>query len=305
MTLDQLRVFVAVARREHVTRAAEALHMTPSAVSAAIATLEARHGVALFDRVGRAIVLNPNGRAFLAHAEAVLGEVRTAETALTDLGDLRRGDLTIMASQTVGSYWLPPRLLRYHETYPGMRLHVAIGNTEAVAHAVEEGRVELGLVEGSVDHAALVPRVVATDDMVVVVAPEHPWATRRSVARRAFTQTPWLLRERGSGTREAFERAMHDAGIAIDALDVPLVLPGNEAILSAVAAGRGATLASRHVASPWLRAGLLREVATPPVTRPFSLLRHAERYRSKAADAFEAMITASNAPATIRTNLRR
>src|SRR4051812_21868181 len=108
MTLEQLRIFLAVAEREHVTRAAEALNLTQSAVSAAVRALEERHGIALFHRVGRRIELSEAGRIFRNEAERVLARAQAAELVLSELGGARRGTLAVQASQTVASYWLPP-----------------------------------------------------------------------------------------------------------------------------------------------------------------------------------------------------
>ena len=107
MTLDQLRIFVAVAEREHMTRAAEALNQTQSATSAAIAALEERHNLRLFDRIGRRIVLTDAGRDFLSEARAVLARAAIASQRLDDLAGVKRGKLRLAASQTVANYWLP------------------------------------------------------------------------------------------------------------------------------------------------------------------------------------------------------
>jgi DNA-binding transcriptional LysR family regulator len=117
MTLEQLRIFVGVAEREHMTRAAEALGVTQSAASAAIA-LEARHDVPLFNRVGRGIELTEAGRMFLDEARAVLGRAATAELTLAEYGGLKRGTLRLVASQTIASYWLPSRLAQFHSRHP-------------------------------------------------------------------------------------------------------------------------------------------------------------------------------------------
>src|ERR1700761_6004194 len=151
MTLEQLRIFVAVATREHVTRAAADLNLTQSAVSAAISSLETRHDVRLFDRVGRNIVLNQAGELFLQEARAVLARAAAAETALADLGGLKRGRLSVHASQTIASYWLPERLVAFRQAHPGIEVEVEIGNTAEAAKAVIEGAAELGLVEGEID----------------------------------------------------------------------------------------------------------------------------------------------------------
>lgn len=295
MTLDQLRIFVEVAERQHITRAAEALNMTQSAVSSAVHALESRHAVRLFDRVGRSIVLNQTGRLFLDEARAVLAKARASEAMLSDLAGLMRGELSIMASQTVGGYWLPPRLVQYRRAYPGIALDIGIGNTGEAADAVEAGACEIAIVEGLVERPVLSSRIIATDEMIVVVAPNHPWATASGQARE-LGGTSWILREVGSGTRLAFDALVARHGIVPGSLDIALVLPSNEAVLAAVETGIGATLVSRSAASAALRGGLLHEVSWPPQPRPFYLLRHKERYRSKAAAAFEALVTETGKP---------
>src|SRR6202453_5049080 len=155
MTLEQLRIFVAVAEKQHVTRAAAELNLTQSATSAAIAALEARYGIKLFDRIGRGIALTQTGKDFLIEARAVLARAKAAAQVLDDLAGLKRGSLTIAASQTVANYWLPGRIQAFHAAYPGIDLHVSIANTEQVARAVLQGSTDLGFVEGEVDDALL------------------------------------------------------------------------------------------------------------------------------------------------------
>src|SRR5229473_749441 len=143
MTLEQLRTFVAVAERQHVTQAARALNLAQSAVSHAITALEARHDTKLFDRVGRGIELTEAGRIFLAEARAVLARAEAAELALSELGSLKRGTLSVQASQTIASYWLPRHLVAFRRTYLQIQIRLAIGNTAQVAAAVASGAVEL------------------------------------------------------------------------------------------------------------------------------------------------------------------
>lgn len=292
MTLEQLRIFVAVAERQHVTRAAEALNLTQSAVSSAVTTLEARHGVVLFDRVGRNVVLNQAGETFLVEARAVLARVAAAEAALDDLGGLVRGRLSIQASQTIASYWLPERLAAFHRVHPGITLEVAIGNTAQVARAVVDGVAELGLVEGEIDDPALVRTVIGHDAMVLVVGRDHPWATAPSAQPRSLATTPWVLREPGSGTRSTFEAVLAKAGLTLAELDVAMTLPGNEAVRGAVAAGAGATVISRSAVAARLASGVLVEIPWDLPARPFHLLRHKQRYRSRIGDAFVVETTA-------------
>ena len=284
MTLEQLRIFISVAERQHVTRAAEALHLTQSAVSSAITALEGRHRVTLFDRVGRNIVLNQAGETFLVQARAVLARAAEAEAALADLSGLARGRLAISASQTIASYWLPLRLARFHEAYPGIELAVTVGNTAQVAKAVAEGDAELGLVEGETDDPALSRRVIDHDELCLVVGPEHPWAGLQETPD--LRASAWVLREPGSGTRSSLEAALHERGLGVGDLQVAMVLPDNEPVRGAVEAGVGAAVMSRSVAGSALQAGALVVVPMAFAPRTFHLLRHKQRYRSKAADAF-------------------
>lgn len=287
MTLEQLRIFLAVAEREHVTRAAEALNLTQSAVSAAIKALEERHGVALLHRVGRRVELTEAGRLFQPEAASVLARAQAAEQALADLAGLRRGLLALGASQTVASYWLPSRLVRFQSLYPGIRPTLIEGNTASIVRALLEGSVELGVVEGEVDEPALAGEIVADDRLVIVVAPSHPWVGPHVAGLPLdLAGSGWVLREPGSGTRSAFAQALPALGHRLEDLDIVLELPSNEAVCSAVAVGAGAAALSVHVVAPLVAAGRLCAVGPALPARHFSLLWHRERHRTRAARAF-------------------
>ena len=285
MTLEQLRVFVAVADRQHVTRAAEALNLAQSAVSAAIAALEGRHGAKLFSRVGRGIELTEAGRLFLGEAKAVLARAESAELLLAELAGLKRGTLSLQASHTIASYWLPRRLVEYRRAHPLIDIRLAIGNTTQVAAAVRDGLAELGFVEGEIDEPALTIIEVASDQLIVVVGPEHPWAARPGITPDDILETEWVLREPGSGTRSEFESALRSLGIAVKDLRIALELPSNESVRAAVEAGMGATAISASAAVGSLEAELLHRVKFNLPTRGFSAIFHKERYRSAAATA--------------------
>src|ERR1700758_3474092 len=175
MTLEQLRIFVAIAERQHVTQAARALSLAQSAASHAIAALEARYDTKLFDRVGRRIKLTEAGHVFLGEARAVLARAEAAELALNEFGGLKRGTLAVQASQTIGGYWLPRHLVAFRKAYPQIEIRLGIGNTAQVAAAVENGTAELGFVEGAVANEHLASAPIARDQLVIVVGPEHPW----------------------------------------------------------------------------------------------------------------------------------
>lgn len=292
MTLEQLRIFVAVAEREHVTRAARALHLTQSAVSAAVSALEGRHGVKLFHRVGRRIELTEAGRLFLDEARAVLARADAAASVLDELGGLERGVLTVNASQTIASYWLPTRLVAFRAMHPKIVIRLSVGNTAQVAEAVRDGLADLGFVEGRVDDPSLLQAQVGSDRLIVVTAPSHPWAAGEKLSAEDLARGQWVLREPGSGTRSEFEAELIRLGARPEALELAMELPSNEAVRTAVEVGAGATALSELVAAPALAAGTLKRANVQLAERSFLVVRHRDRYLSKAGQAFLETVSA-------------
>lgn len=286
MTLEQLRIFLEVAQLEHVTRAAQALNMTQSAVSAAVLALENRHGLALFDRVGRGIALTEAGRRFIPHAQAVLLRVAEAETFLADLEGGVAGGLRIQASQTVASYFLPAHLMRFQARYPRVSLQFGQGNTTGVVQALLSGEVDLGVVEGVVTEPALDVRPIAEDRLRVLVGRAHAWADGRRLKVNDLARADWVMREPGSGTRAAFDAALAEQGVRPESLRILMELPSNEACIAAIETGNGATVLSLRAAAPHIAQGLLVEAGFDLPARMFSVLTHRSRHQTRAALAF-------------------
>lgn len=285
MTLEQLRIFIVVAQREHMTQAAADLAIAQSAVSAAIAALEARHRTRLFERLGRGIRLTTAGRMFLPQAQAIIAQADEATTMLADLASVKLGRLQLQASETIASYWLPRRLVAFRESFPGVRITVAIGNSAEAAQAVAEGRAELGFVEGPVTDERLAIREIARDQMLVVVAPDHAWAGRTTLSAADLADGEWVMREPGSGTRNVLEADLAAAGVQTTVLQVVMELPRNEAVVSAVQAGLGASGISANAAVASLEAGLLAKAPFDLPERTFAVVHIADRQLSAAADA--------------------
>ncbi len=304
MTLEQLRIFVAVAERQHVTQAARALNLAQSAASHAIAALEARYDAKLFDRVGRRIELTEAGRTLLTEARTILAQVGRAELALSAFGSLDHGTLAVQASQTIASYWLPRHLVAFHRAHPLVDIRLTIGNTAQVAEAIETGAAELGFIEGAVESDRLVSVPIAHDQLVLVVGPEHPWARGSPPSAADLLESEWVLREPGSGTRSEFERALAHFGLEVHDLRIVMELPSNEAVRGAVEAGLGATALSASVAAPSIESGLLHHVRFSLPRREFCVLTHARRYPSRIAEALLTAIDPSPTAANGRLRSR-
>ena len=295
MTLDQLRIFVAVAELEHVTRAAEALGVTQSAASMVIATLEREFDTKLFHRVGRGIVLTEGGTVLLGEARDLLARAECLAVAMSQFAGLARGRLKIRASQTIVSHFLPASLVAFHRAHPGITLDVSVGNSAQVVEAVVTGEVELGFIEGSEEDYQIEPLsrdLIVQDPIVMVIDTAHPLATATELTIGGLAALDWIVREDGSGTRSVFFKTLQMLGVPFGDLRIAIELPSNEAVLAAVIAGAGAAVLSRSVCADALQTGSLVGLPILLAPRPFYAVQHGDRYRTRAVAAFLATLHA-------------
>jgi DNA-binding transcriptional LysR family regulator len=294
LTLRQLHIFAAIADAGSTTAAGLRVGLSQSATSAALNELEGLLGVQLFDRIGKRLLLNDNGRCLLPQARALLDGAQDIESQFgLGAGESGRDGmatrLRIGASTTIGNYLLPALVARYLKAWPACGIDVQIGNTREVAGWVSRLEVDLGLIEGPCREAEL--RVVPwrEDNLVIVCAPAHPLAQEagRRVTLKALRQTRWLLREPGSGTRESVEQALlshlhHFEGE---------MLPGStEAIKQAAAEGLGLACLSHCAVEDLLTLNRLVVLDTtlPRLTRRLYLIQHRSKRFSVNLERFVA-----------------
>ena len=285
MTLEQIRIFLTVAETLNMTQAARELHMTQSAVSAAISALETRHNILVFDRIGRGLNLSATGRIFLNEARALWAQAQQAARALDELAGLTRGTLTIAASQTVANYWLPRRLAYFASRYPDINITLTVGNTRNVAERVVEGMADIGFGEGEITHNSLIIRHIGGDHLSLYAAPHHPMIGK-ALTPQDLAQAHWIMRDTGSGTRATLETALDKIGIDLQRLSVLLELPSNEAVLAAVSNSNALTAVSEFAAAPHVAARTLCPLSFDLATRKFYSFCHKDRTASAALLAF-------------------
>lgn len=276
ITLRQLEVFAAVASHGHVTRAAEAVALTQSATSMALADLERQLAVQLFDRVGRQLLLNEAGRQLLPQALEVLDRVRDLEA--TAQGGETAFDLHLGASLTIGNHLLPALMAELGRRHPQGRVRLSLHNTEQVVADLLAFRIDLGFVEGPVQEPRL-QRFSWRQDRLQVFAPAgHPLA-KGTATPADLGQAPWVLRERGSGTREIFDRALANATLTPR---VALELEQPEAIRQSVRHGLGLGCLSRLELQDAFQAGWLAPVEAPflNLEREFQVVIHRDKHLS-------------------------
>ena len=293
MTLAQLRIFIAVAELGNVTKASKELGISQSAASAAIATIEEIYQVKLFDRVGRSVFLSDLGRRFLPEAQSAIASAKNATKVLRMLSEKTSGSLQIAASQTIASYWLPRRLAAFNNRNPAVAINVAMSNTRGVETAVLEGKADIGFVEGKVNSNGLHLVKVDQDQPILVVPPKKWPIVRPSIKEGNIGNLPWIVREKGSGTRRVLEDLIVQNNLNWDSLDIILELPSNEAVREAVIAGSGVTLISQQVVNLSIESGLLKSVAMDLPPRSYTMLLRKKRVLSSAEKAFTTMISES------------
>ena len=278
-SLRQLEVFLATARHENVTRAAADLAMSQSAASGSLRELEEQFDVRLFDRVGKRLQLSELGRQLRPRAETLLEQARAFEQALA--GEEVMGRLQVGATLTIGNYLAVAMIAEFRRRYPGAEIALRVANTATIAEQVARFELDMGLVEGELNHPELESSHWRADELVVFAAPDHPLARSRGLGDRALRQLPWIVRERGSGTRQAFDRAMHGL---LPELDIAMELQHTEAIKRAVEAGLGVGCLSRISLVDAFRRGSLVPLKVPgrDFSRELYLVTHRRKFHSSA-----------------------
>jgi DNA-binding transcriptional LysR family regulator len=285
MNLRHLSVFHGVAKAGSVNAAARLLHTSQPAVSRELRTLEERLGVLLFDRLPRGMRLTEAGQVLLDYAERIFGLEEAAERAIRELADLESGQLAIGASNTIGTYLLPALVASFHVRYPKVSLNLEVDNTEEIVKGVLDSRFVLGFVEGRIRNPAIEAQEFRRDRIVAVVSPQHPLAKARAPSVRSLAESPSIMREPGSGTREIVERAFARHRLT---LHCGLQINSSEALKRAALEGGGVGWISELCVVEELRSGRLVALKTPRLSleRALYTLRLRGRHLNRSALAF-------------------
>lgn len=203
---QQLLVFVTVAEKENFSRAAEELHMTQPAVSQYIQTLERMIGTRLLERSNKYVRLNKAGEIVYHHAKEILGLYTRLQNLVDDLMHTASGKLSIGASYTFGEYILPHIIAHMRDHYPLVEPTITIGNTKEIAELVMSHQLDIGIVEGEFQHEKLYIEPFAEDQMFIIVPANHQYANQEQIRLSELSEETWIVREVGSGTREAIEK---------------------------------------------------------------------------------------------------
>jgi DNA-binding transcriptional LysR family regulator len=297
MTLEQLRIFLAVAEHLHFTRAAEELYITQPAVSAAVQSLEQWYGVKLFHRIGRHIEITDAGILLQTEAKDILDRVKLMERGLRELNDLQRGELKLGTSLTIGNYWLPAKISQFQELYPNISLKCTLANTEEICDGTAAGLFDLGLIEAEVKptlQKTLAQEEIGSDRLLIVVGKAHPWYSNPIITIDQLSETAWVMRESGSGTQQVFEQALLDWGVDLSKLAIMLVLSSGEMVKAALECSARAAAISELMVQKEFQLDILHKVTVVSsdrqhqleIKRPFLKLTHNQRFQTRIAKVF-------------------
>ncbi|HPR05454.1 MAG TPA: LysR substrate-binding domain-containing protein [Denitromonas sp.] len=292
ITLRQLQVFLEVARADSVSRAAERLAMSQSAVSSALGELERQFDTLLFDRVGRVLRLNTMGEQLLPQVADLLDRSQAIEDALA--GRAGYGRLRIGATLTIGNYLATLLVARFLQIHPDSRVDLKVHNTASIIERLAAFELDLGLIEGTCSHPDLEVETWVADELAVFCAPTHPLAGRGDLSVDDLRDVEWIVREAGSGTRATFEQAFRRAS---HSPRVRLSLEHTEAIKRAVEFGLGVGCLSRLALRDAFRRGSLVPLSVPglDLLRSFQFVWHRQKYQSAGMREFLALCRAMTA----------
>jgi DNA-binding transcriptional LysR family regulator len=280
ITLRQIEVFTEVLKSGSTTQASQVLALSQSAVSAALADLENQLGVQLFDRVGKRLVVNEHGRLLYPRAVGLMEQAGEIEQLFKE----DNGAIRLFASSTIGNYLLPGMIAAYRRAFPALPLELSVGNSQDAINAVADFRVDIGLIEGPCHELDIISEPWLEDELVVFAAPDAE-ILQQPITLDALAAAPWILRERGSGTREIVDYLLLSH---LPQFQLGMELGNSEAIKHAVRHGMGISCLSRRVIADLLEAGTLVEVAVPlpRLTRTLYRIHHRQKHISKALSRF-------------------
>jgi len=283
----RLQVFFTVAKQLSFTKAADILFMTQPAVTFQVKQLEEHFNTRLFERSHGKIALTPAGELVRDYAERILALSAEMETRMAELTGEVAGPLNVGASTTIAEFMLPRILGEFRSKFPRVQPRLQVANSETIENRVADHSLDLGLIESPPHLGSLHSQTCCEDEMVVIVAPSHDLAKRKSVTAPLLAELPYVSRETGSGTREFADEYFSRNGVAPDDLNVVMELGSPEAIIGVIETGLGFSIVSRATVAKEVQLGTVVAVPLEPrLVRIMSMVYPKEKFRSRLLTTF-------------------
>ncbi len=288
MEMRRLEVFCKVVELKSFTKAAEALFLSQPTISEHIRTLEEMLGGKLVDRLGREALPTPAGRIFYQYAKNIVHMRDEALQALEHFKGNLAGRLTLGASTIPGTYLLPKLIGSFKAAHPAIQITLRISDTAKIVEEVLETNLEAGIVGSTWIDRRLTLEEVGSDELVLAVYPEHPWAGRGRIELNELAGEPFILRERGSGTRMVMSKMLEDQGFDLSLLAAVAEMGSTEAVRQGIKARIGVSILSRRAVDDDIEHGALVPVTVGDLrlSRPLFLIQRKNRQVSPLCSAF-------------------
>ena len=284
----ELEIFCKVVDLGSFSKAAEAVFLVQASVSERIASLEKKVGTRLLDRMGRKVIPTAAGELLHKHATLLLEMKETAQLEMEKFLGLEQGEISMGGSTIPGEYILPALISRFNKKYPYLSVKLKISDSSDIERRVLAGQLELGVIGSKNTHPNIISQQLWQDELVLAVPVNHPFARRKSVSLKELRETPFILREEGSGTLKILEACLRDSGEdGTNAFRVSARFGSSTAVKQGIKSGLGLSILSARAVETELKAGLLKalKIRGLSISRNFFLIRNKQRIASPSCQA--------------------
>ncbi|HKY43821.1 MAG TPA: selenium metabolism-associated LysR family transcriptional regulator [Pyrinomonadaceae bacterium] len=288
MDVRNLEVFLSVAKHLNFTRAGEEVNLAQPSVSVRIRQLENEVGLKLFEQLGKKIALTEAGLSLIPYARRVMAAVDDARQCIQELQGLERGSLRIGASTTPGMYLIPKAVAAFKAQHPNIEIHLRIKDTQKVEAGVLNNEFDFGFVGGHLVGHKVATLSWLTDQLVLIVPPDHDFARQRSVKSRHLQKQKFIVREIGSATQATIVKYLQSSGVTMEPV---MEMENPESVKKAVQSGLGVAFISRFAVETELKAKSLVAVRVSglDIRRELKIVYRKDKHLGRAAQTFIAI----------------
>jgi len=245
------------------SKAGEAILITQSAMSHLIKHLEEEIGVKLLNRSGRKVIPTPAGWVFYKQAKKILEAYKTLGDDINKLIKEIKGPLNLGASTIVAKYLLPQVIYDFSKRFPEVQIDLSVSNTEAIINELQQGNIDLGIVEGNIKNKGITLEEIADDEIVLIVSDENPLAKKEHITQQDFLSQPFIMPQAGSGLREFIENFFQTSKIEPKDMKISITLGDPELIVQMVQSGLGISFVSKWTVFKPIKEGTIRVLKLP------------------------------------------
>ena len=284
----ELEIFCKVVELGSFSKAAKAVFLVQASVSERIASLEKKIGTRLLDRMGRKVIPTAAGELLHKHATLLIEMKETAQLEMEKFLGLEQGEISMGGSTIPGEYILPALIGRFNKKYPHLSVKLKISDSSDIENRILAGQLELGVIGSKSTHSNILSQQLWEDELVLAVPADHPFARLKTVSLKELRETPFILREEGSGTLKILEAYLHESGEnGTEDFQVSARFGSSTAVKEGIKSGLGLSILSARAIDTELKAGLLKvlKIKGVSISRNFFLIRNKLRIASPSCQA--------------------